>query len=67
MSTIYYCVACDQPYCVECDGGQDSCEVCNRGPFCDDCAVEHGAECKTNEVPSDAATATGMYDHDDVN
>jgi len=44
MSTIYRCIGCDLHYCVDCDGGQDSCEKCHTGPWCDDCAAEHTHE-----------------------
>jgi hypothetical protein len=42
---IYLCVGCDQHYCATCDdGGEDACSVCNTGPRCNECAVEHAAE-----------------------
>lgn len=41
MSTIYECIDCQQHYCVDCDGGEDSCAVCHTGPRCSDCAAEH--------------------------
>lgn len=44
MSTIYECVECDLRYCVNCDGGQDTCASCHRGPMCEECAADHDAD-----------------------
>jgi hypothetical protein len=65
MSTIYLCVDCENHYCVDCDGGEDSCSACHTGPRCNDCTVEHEAEHGEGPPPYDAATATGMYDREE--
>jgi len=55
MSRIYTCADCDGAYCVDCDGGLDSCELCHKGPFCDDCAAEdHGTGVCTHPEDDEA-------------
>lgn len=49
MSTIFRCIGCEQHYCANCDGGEDSCARCGTGPRCDECAVEHEEEHEEEE------------------